>query len=72
MAVRAGHRGRAAELLEQGRGILWSQLLDGRTDLARLAAAAPRLAERMDDVRRRLDEAVPGSATGAVRPTVEV
>jgi hypothetical protein len=71
-AVRAGHRGRAAELLEHGRGILWAQLLDARTDLARLAAAAPGLAARMDGVRAELDAgaAAPGSATGPYRPTV--
>jgi hypothetical protein len=47
----------AVELLEQGRGVLWSQLLDSRTDVAALAEAAPELAQRLQAVRAGLDRA---------------
>ncbi|MEU5609561.1 tetratricopeptide repeat protein [Streptomyces sparsogenes] len=45
----------AVEFLERGRGVLWSQLLDLRTDLARIRAADPELAARMTAVRDALD-----------------
>ena len=37
------------ELLEQGRSVLWTQALNLRTDLTRLAEKAPDLAERLDE-----------------------
>jgi tetratricopeptide (TPR) repeat protein len=43
--VQAGQPGRAVELFEQGRGVLFSQALDVRTDLSYLADAYPLLAE---------------------------
>jgi tetratricopeptide (TPR) repeat protein len=69
-AARAGRPDRAVELLEHGRGVLWAQLLDSRTDLTRLAAVAPGPAGRLDDVRSALDSidgsrnALPRSAGG--------
>jgi hypothetical protein len=47
--------GRAVELLEQGRGVLWSQMLDARTERTALRAARPDLAERLRTVRNELD-----------------
>jgi len=54
-AIRAGRPDRATELLEHGRGVLWSQLLETRTDLAALCDAAPGLATQLMDVRAALD-----------------
>ncbi|MER6107149.1 CHAT domain-containing protein [Streptomyces hirsutus] len=54
-AVAAGRPDRALELLEQGRGVIWSQLLDVRSDLTALREAAPDLAAELDRVRHELD-----------------
>jgi hypothetical protein len=54
-AVAAGKPARAAELLEQTRGILVTDQLDARgSDLARLRAAHPRLASEIDQARQRI------------------
>jgi CHAT domain-containing protein len=63
-AVAAGQPDRAVELLEQGRGVLWSQLLETRTDLTQLQQVAPELATRLDEVRVELDR--PASPTTPV------
>ncbi|MEV6056770.1 CHAT domain-containing protein [Streptomyces sp. NPDC052107] len=44
----------AVRLLELGRGVLGGQLLQSRSDLSRLSAAAPELAERLADAFDRL------------------
>jgi hypothetical protein len=54
-AVAAGQPEQAVVLLEQGRGVLWSQLLETRTDLARLHQVKPDLASSLDAVRAELD-----------------
>ncbi|GAB2883250.1 CHAT domain-containing protein [Streptomyces mayteni] len=54
-AIAAGDRDRAVELLEQGRGVLWSQLLNSRTELGELAAAEPELAGQLTAVERELN-----------------
>ncbi|MFJ7212864.1 CHAT domain-containing protein [Amycolatopsis sp. NPDC098790] len=54
-AVEAGQAERAIELLEQGRGVLWSSVLDERADLGRLGEVAPELAAEVEAVRTRLD-----------------
>jgi hypothetical protein len=54
-AVRDENPGAAVELLEQGRSVLWTQALNLRTDLTRLASRAPGLAERLSRVRQSLD-----------------
>ncbi|MEW2466144.1 hypothetical protein AB0919_14110 [Streptomyces sp. NPDC046994] len=54
-AVAAGDPDRAVELLEQGRGVLWSQLLDSRTELGALQAVEADLAERLTAVERELN-----------------
>ncbi|WP_406633890.1 CHAT domain-containing protein [Amycolatopsis sp. WGS_07] len=50
-AIAAGQPGRALELLEAGRGVLWSQALETRSDLTVLRQAHPGLAARLDAVR---------------------
>lgn len=45
----------AVEFLELGRGVLWSQRLDLRTDLAEIEEVAPDLAARLAAVRQALD-----------------
>ncbi|GAA3268829.1 hypothetical protein Dvina_17370 [Dactylosporangium vinaceum] len=46
-AVNVGRPVHAAGLLEQGRAVLWTQMLDGRTDLGEVSAVAPALAARL-------------------------
>ncbi|MFE5807808.1 hypothetical protein [Streptomyces sp. NPDC056491] len=63
-----GDPAQALELLELGRGVLWSQKLDGRTDLKLLGAASPELAESLTRVRVLLEEARdPSAHTGRKR-----
>ena len=64
-AVLDDHPQRAVELLEQGRSVLWTQALNLRSDLARLAERDPRLAERLDHIRKSLDNFSAGSTLGA-------
>jgi hypothetical protein len=47
------------ELLEQGRSVLWTQALNLRSDLTRLAEKAPELARRLENIRTILDSPVP-------------
>ena len=49
----------AVELLEQGRSVLWTQALNLRSDLTRLAENAADLAERLDSIRAILDSPLP-------------
>ncbi|MEU3355189.1 CHAT domain-containing protein [Streptomyces sp. NPDC037389] len=58
-AIAAGHPGRAVELLEQGRSVLWAGTLDLRADLTRLAEAAPALRAGLERVRSALDDPRP-------------
>ncbi|MGX6607689.1 CHAT domain-containing protein [Micromonosporaceae bacterium Da 78-11] len=67
-AIAAGRPDRALELLEQGRGVYWAQLLDTRTDLSALQAAAPELAAELGGCRRLLESAgAPGGRHQAAR-----
>jgi tetratricopeptide (TPR) repeat protein len=50
-------RDRAVELFEQGRGVLFSQMLDSRTDLTDLATAHPGLARKYINLVRELERA---------------
>ncbi|MFB9183185.1 hypothetical protein ACFFX1_34070 [Dactylosporangium sucinum] len=49
-AVAVGRSAEAVDMLEIGRGVQWSQLLEARTDLARLRAVRPGLAARLETV----------------------
>lgn len=51
----AGVPARGVELLEQGRAVMWNQLLDRRGDFDALKAREPALADRLDQVRTALD-----------------
>ncbi|MFE2523941.1 CHAT domain-containing protein [Streptomyces sp. NPDC059382] len=51
-AVAAGDPVRALTLLEQGRSVLWRQVLDLRADLAGLRAEEPDLARALEETRR--------------------
>ncbi len=55
-AVAAGRPGRAMELLEQGRGVLWSQTLNRRTDTTALVSTVKALADRLVAIRSELDQ----------------
>jgi CHAT domain-containing protein/tetratricopeptide (TPR) repeat protein len=68
-AIAAGQPDRAVELLEQGRGVLWSQVLETRTDLTQLQQVAPELATRLDEIRMELDQ--PASQTTPVAAIVQ-
>lgn len=59
-AITADHPEHAIELLEAGRTILWSQLLQVRDETDDLRKAHPELAERLDQARARLDGLVTG------------
>ena len=61
-AIAAGRPGRAVELVDRARTVLWSQQLRLRGDLGALADARPDLAARMDRVRVQLDRP-PGPST---------
>jgi tetratricopeptide (TPR) repeat protein len=65
-ALAAGRPERAVELLEQGRSVLWSQLLDLRTDFLALRGVRPDLAQRLEELRDGLEEP---AAKGDVDPT---
>ncbi len=54
VCVQAGMPDRAVELLEQGRGVLFAQVLDSRTDLTDLRDAYPELADRFAGLRDEL------------------
>ncbi|PKV94015.1 tetratricopeptide repeat protein [Amycolatopsis echigonensis] len=45
----------ALEILERGRAVMWSQLLQSRADLSGLASVAPELAKRLVTTRNELD-----------------
>ncbi|MEU4766383.1 CHAT domain-containing tetratricopeptide repeat protein [Actinosynnema sp. NPDC023794] len=66
-ALTAGRPERAVELLEQGRSVLWSQVLDLRTDLLALRDVRPDLARRLAELRDGLDEAPAIDPTPATR-----
>lgn len=53
----AGAPERAVELLELGRGVLWSHGLDTRTDLQVLRASTPELADQLTRIRVLLERA---------------
>ena len=61
-AVLDARPGLAVELLEQGRSVLWTQALNLRGDLTRLATEHPALAARLDGIRKILDAPMPGDA----------
>jgi len=54
-AIAAAQPNRAVEMLEHGRSVLWAQVQQIRSDLARLYDCAPELAERLDQIRNQLD-----------------
>ncbi|MET0132836.1 MAG: CHAT domain-containing protein [Kibdelosporangium sp.] len=56
-AITAGRPEQAVELLEQGRAVLWSQILQSRVDLTQLQEAGPELAARLNDTRYRIEHA---------------
>jgi len=55
-AVAAGHPERAVELLEHGRAVLWSQLLQLRGELDDLRQSEPAIADRLAAIRAALDQ----------------
>ena len=56
-AINADTPEHAVELLEQGRGVIYAQTLDSRSDLTVLRAREPELAAQFEDVRDQLDSA---------------
>ncbi|MEU4466287.1 CHAT domain-containing protein [Streptomyces sp. NPDC024017] len=62
-AILAGRPEQAVELLDQGRSVLWSQVLDTRTDLTALHTAHPDQAARLEELRAGLDD-LPDGPTG--------
>ncbi|MFI6414082.1 hypothetical protein [Streptomyces sp. NPDC050585] len=78
-SIDAGRLERAVEQLEQGRAVLWGQLLETRGDLTKLRAGHPELAQRLTNIRVELDQldpslpeeeaAFPPLEAGAHRPS---
>jgi tetratricopeptide (TPR) repeat protein len=58
-ATASGDPAGALALLERGRAVLWSDLLDLRTDLARLDVEAPELAARLRSLSTKLEGLTP-------------
>src|SRR5262249_33976901 len=58
LAIAASQPVHAVEVLEQGRSVLWGQVLRLRSDLTALAAQHPDLAAELDAVRNALDRPV--------------
>ncbi|GGN87590.1 hypothetical protein GCM10010112_70430 [Actinoplanes lobatus] len=56
VAVAAARPQLAADLIEQGRAVLWSQVLESRAAMTDLRAAAPRLAARLSSLAATLEE----------------
>lgn len=54
-ALYAGDADAAVEVLEMGRGVLWAQILDLRSDLEALHARDPELARRLETLRAIID-----------------
>ncbi|MFE0821461.1 CHAT domain-containing protein [Streptomyces sp. NPDC058847] len=54
-AIAAGRPATAVEMLEQSRSVIWSQTLRLRSDPGDLARSHPALAERLTELRARLD-----------------
>jgi len=67
-AIDAGQMGLAVELLDRGRGVIWSQLLDLQGDLSEIRQAMPELARRLERCREELTS----SARQAAAPDPEV
>jgi tetratricopeptide (TPR) repeat protein len=68
IALAAGEPHRALELLETGRGVLAAQALELRAETDELTARAPRLAARLAELRRGLEDTDDGaSVSGADR-----
>jgi tetratricopeptide (TPR) repeat protein len=76
-AIEAGQPEQAVELLEVGRSVLWSQLLQTRTALTQLREQHPHLASRLDELGAALDQREYGPRTfepitgDAARPSGE-
>lgn len=66
-AIAIGRPERALELLEQGRAVLWSQLLDTRGDMDRLRATDPALADQLAAVEAELDTRPAPAGAGEAR-----
>ena len=67
-AISAGQPERALELLEHGRGLLWSHLLGQPADLARLQSVAPGIATELEQIRTVLNSD-PSQSAASEGPT---
>jgi hypothetical protein len=64
LALEAGRVEDAVEVLEQGRGVLWSQVFDMRSDLDVLRKDHPDHARRMEALRAAIDGGWQASQNG--------
>ncbi|GLZ41988.1 hypothetical protein [Actinokineospora sp. NBRC 105648] len=64
VATEKGDLGRAVELMEQSRAVLWSQFLDLHTDTTHLEETAPTLARRLVEIREQLNTPWPEPSPG--------
>jgi tetratricopeptide (TPR) repeat protein len=63
-ALQTGDPSMALQLLEHGRGILFAQAIEARSDVTELRETAPDLAERFIRLRERLDDPSTGGLPG--------
>ncbi|KUO19798.1 CHAT domain-containing tetratricopeptide repeat protein [Streptomyces dysideae] len=68
-ALNAGHPQEALRLLEQGRGVLLAQSLNTRDDMTDLRERAPRLADRIREIRALLETPAPDPAPASAGTT---
>jgi len=55
-ALQAGRPGLAVELIEQGRSVVWGQMLRTKTDLRRLGDSHPEFSSKITEIRGILDQ----------------
>lgn len=67
----AGRTSAAVEILETGRAVTWTQLLNMRTDLSKLAGVSPELAQALLETRRSLEELAASPRRQAPTPPSE-
>lgn len=68
VAIAAGELNQALEWIEEGRSIVWKQMLQLRTPFKELEAVDPILAQKLQQVARALDQADPRNLASGVIP----
>lgn len=59
-ALKEGDADSAVSILEEGRAVLWAEVLDARGDVSQLRLVAPDLAGRLDELAHQLEGTILG------------